>query len=139
MVLGAGLGAASLAASAGSAEGQTPTAPPPPGSAAPFAASRNGPLDRPYNVILIITDEEAYHLRPAEGFTAPARAELQRRGTTFVNHYIGAGFVALHSTIACDTSCLISRRYQALLGPGACVIITVTSCSFGSTQKNVPA
>lgn len=72
--LGAGLGAASLAASAGSAEGQTHAVPPPVGSAAPFAASRNGPLDRPYNVILVITDEEAYHLRPAEGFATPARA-----------------------------------------------------------------
>jgi arylsulfatase len=41
-------------------------------------------------VVLFITDEEAYHLRPAEGFATPARAELQRRGTTFLNHYIGS-------------------------------------------------
>ena len=88
--LGAGLGAASLAALPGSAESQTRAAPPPAGSTAPFPASRNGPLDRPYNVVLFITDEEAYHLRPAEGFTTPARAELQRRGTTFLNHYIGS-------------------------------------------------
>ena len=84
--LGAGLGAASLAAVPGSAEAQTPAAP----SAAPFPASRGGPLGRPYNVILITTDEEAFHLRPAEGFTTPARTELQRRGTTFLNHYIGS-------------------------------------------------
>ena len=88
--LGAGLGAASLAALPGSAEGQMPAAPPPAGSTAPFPASRNGPLDRPYNVILFITDEEAYQLRAAEGFATPARAELQRRGTTFLNHYIGS-------------------------------------------------
>jgi arylsulfatase len=88
--LGAGLGAASLAALPGSADGQTPTAAPPAGSTAPFPASRNGPLDRPYNVVLFITDEEAYHLRPAEGFATPARAELQLRGTTFLNHYIGS-------------------------------------------------
>jgi arylsulfatase A-like enzyme len=89
-VLGGGLGAASLAALPGSAEGQTPAASPPAGATAAFPASRNAPLDRPYNVILFITDEEAYHLRAAEGFTTPARADLQRRGTTFLNHYIGS-------------------------------------------------
>ncbi|MBV8193790.1 MAG: sulfatase-like hydrolase/transferase [Alphaproteobacteria bacterium] len=92
-VLGAGLGglgAAGLAALPGSAAAQTPATPPPAASTAAFPASRSAPLDRPYNVILIITDEEAYHLRPAEGFATPARAELQRRGTTFLNHYIGS-------------------------------------------------
>lgn len=57
---------------------------------APMSASREKPADHPYNVILFISDEEAYHLRPAEGFSTPAREELQRRGTTFHNHYIGA-------------------------------------------------
>lgn len=85
-----GLGAAALAALPGSAGGQAPTAPSPAGSAAAFPASRSGPLDRPYNVLLIITDEECYDLRPAEGFATPARGELQRRGTTFLNHYIGS-------------------------------------------------
>ena len=93
-VLGAaglgGLGAASLAALPGSAMGQAPTTPPPRGSTAAFPASRSGPLDRPYNVVLIVTDEEAYHLRAAEGFATPARAELQLRGTTLLNHYIGS-------------------------------------------------
>ena len=56
----------------------------------PFPASRSGPLGRPYNVVLFITDEEAYHLRPAEGYTTPARRELQLRGTTFLNHYIAS-------------------------------------------------
>lgn len=59
-------------------------------SAAPFPARRRAPLDRPYNVVLFISDEETYHLRPTEGYTTPAREELQRRGTTFHNHYIGA-------------------------------------------------
>jgi arylsulfatase len=88
-VLGAGLGVAAAVLPAGAA-GQTPAMPPPESSTAPFPASRSGPLDRPYNVVLIITDEEAYHLRPAEGFATPARSELQRRGTTFLNHYIGS-------------------------------------------------
>ncbi|HUC18387.1 MAG TPA: sulfatase-like hydrolase/transferase [Acetobacteraceae bacterium] len=88
--LGVGLSAASLTALPKSAEGQTTIAPPPAGSTAPFPAARNGPLGRPYNVVLIMTDEEAYHLRPTEGFSTPARAELQQRGTTFLNHYIGS-------------------------------------------------
>jgi arylsulfatase len=89
-LLGAGLGAATVAALPEGAAGQTPAPRLPAGSTAPFAASRSGSLDRPYNVILIVTDEEAYHLRPAEGFATPARAELQQRGTTFLNHYIGS-------------------------------------------------
>jgi arylsulfatase A-like enzyme len=56
----------------------------------PVPARRAAPLGRPYNVVLLISDEEAYHLRPAAGYTTPARAELMRRGTTFHNHYIGA-------------------------------------------------
>ena len=57
---------------------------------APFPAARSAPLGRPYNVILFITDEESYHLRPAEGYALPARAELTARGTTFHSHYIAA-------------------------------------------------
>ena len=84
-LLQAGLGGAVLAALPNGAGAQAAA-----GEGSPFPASRSGPLDRPYNVILIITDEECYHLRPAEGFATPARAELQRRGTTFLNHYIGS-------------------------------------------------
>lgn len=59
-------------------------------AAGPYPASRTTPLGRPYNVVLFISDEETYHLRPTEGYTTPAREELQRRGTTFHQHYIGA-------------------------------------------------
>ncbi|CTQ56058.1 arylsulfatase [Roseibium album] len=90
-VLQAGTGAAALGPFAGlsSAAAQTEDTsnPAEPG---PQEASRDTPADHPYNMILFISDEEAYHLRPAEGFSTPARAELQRRGTTFHNHYIGA-------------------------------------------------
>lgn len=55
-----------------------------------YPAARSMPSDRPYNLVLFISDEEAYHLRPAEGYALPARNELQARGTTFNNHYIGA-------------------------------------------------
>ena len=58
----------------------------------PYPASRATPTPsgQPYNVVLFISDEEAYHLRPAEGYTTLAREELIRRGTTFHDHYIGA-------------------------------------------------
>jgi arylsulfatase len=55
-----------------------------------YPAARSGAPDRPYNIVLFISDEETYHVRPAEGYSVPARHELQARGTTFNNHYIGA-------------------------------------------------
>lgn len=57
------------------------------GSQVETSSQSKGP---PYNVILIITDEESRSLRPAEGYHLPAREELLRRGTSFDNHYIGA-------------------------------------------------
>ena len=50
---------------------------PPAARPAAFPASRTTPLGRPYNVILVITDEEACQLRPAEGFATPARVSLK--------------------------------------------------------------
>jgi arylsulfatase A-like enzyme len=91
-VLRTGISAAALAtmprvAAAQSVPGSSTAAPI---STAAQPAARTAPLERPYNIVLLITDEEAYHLRPAEGYSLPARAELQRRGTTFHNHYIGS-------------------------------------------------
>ncbi len=43
----------------------------------PLPAARPKPSNKPYNVILFISDEETYRLRPAEGYTLPARAGLQ--------------------------------------------------------------
>ena len=87
----AGSGAAALGmlpqtanAATGDTQGATTVA------AGPYPASRTTPLGRPYNVVLFISDEETYHLRPTEGYTTPAREELQRRGMTFHQHYIGA-------------------------------------------------
>lgn len=87
--LGAGLGAVGLAGRPVGAAVPELT-PKPAAPSAPFPASRSAPLGRPYNMILITTDEEAYHLRPADGYSTPARAELQRRGTSFLNHYIAS-------------------------------------------------
>jgi arylsulfatase A-like enzyme len=42
------------------------------------------------NLVLLISDQESFRLQPAPGFELPARAELQRRGTAFDNHYIGS-------------------------------------------------
>jgi len=90
-LLKAGSGAAALGMLPQTANAATEDTPGAPAVAAgPYPASRTTPLGRPHNVVLFISDEETYHLRPAEGYTTPARAELQRRGTTFDNHYIGA-------------------------------------------------
>ena len=90
-LLRAGPGVAALGALAGPAGAQAPETPSAPAaSTAPVPASRSTPQGRPYNIVLFISDEEAYHLRPAESYATPARAELQRRGTTFRHHYIGA-------------------------------------------------
>jgi arylsulfatase A-like enzyme len=49
------------------------------------------PLQKtPYNILLIICDQQSYKLQPAEGFKLPARDTLARRGITFGNHYIAA-------------------------------------------------
>jgi arylsulfatase len=44
---------------------------------------------QPYNTVLIISDQESFHLRASEGDELAARAELRRRGTSFERHYIG--------------------------------------------------
>lgn len=54
------------------------------------AAQRVSAPDRPYNVILFISDEEAFQIRIAPGFETPARDELKRRGTSFDQHFIAS-------------------------------------------------
>src|SRR5262245_65807230 len=44
----------------------------------------------PYNIIFIISDQEADHLLVTGEFELPARAELRRRGFDFRNHYAAA-------------------------------------------------
>lgn len=45
---------------------------------------------RPYNIVLVMCDQESYYLRKADGYELPARDELRRRGTAFEKHYIAA-------------------------------------------------
>jgi arylsulfatase len=45
---------------------------------------------RPYNILFVICDQEAYRLFAKGDFPLPARAALKRRGVTFRNHYIGS-------------------------------------------------
>jgi hypothetical protein len=81
-VLIGGAGAAALGAlpqqtaaeTAGAASSATP--------GVAYPASRSAPVDRPYNIVLFISDEEAYHIRPAAGYSTPAREELMQRGTS---------------------------------------------------------
>lgn len=55
----------------------------------PAAAGESKPR-RPYNILLVMCDQESYHLQNTGGYELPARAELRRRGTAFEKHYIGA-------------------------------------------------
>jgi arylsulfatase A-like enzyme len=41
----------------------------------------------PYNIIFVISDQEADHLLVTGDYELPARAELRRRGFDFRNHY----------------------------------------------------
>ena len=44
----------------------------------------------PYNIILIIRDQESYSLLAPKEYTLPAMDSLRQRGITFQNHYIAA-------------------------------------------------
>jgi arylsulfatase A-like enzyme len=44
----------------------------------------------PYNIILIINDQETYHLATAAGYQLPARQMLKDHGMVFENHYTAA-------------------------------------------------
>ncbi len=44
----------------------------------------------PYNIILIISDQETYQLAAAAGYQLPARTQLKQHGVTFTNHYTAA-------------------------------------------------
>jgi len=62
-------------------------------AASPVMGSDAGDeLDAPgrYNIVLIISDQEAHKLLTPGDYELPVRAELDRRGTRFENHYIGA-------------------------------------------------
>lgn len=45
---------------------------------------------KPYNIILIINDQETYRLLNAPGYNLPARKKLAEHGVTFQNHYTAA-------------------------------------------------
>jgi arylsulfatase A-like enzyme len=59
-----------------------------PGSATPSAAG-SASL-RPYNMILIIRDQESYRLLAPKEYKLPAMDSLRRRGITFGQHYIAS-------------------------------------------------
>jgi len=44
----------------------------------------------PYNIILVVSDQQAFQLRPADNYHLIGHEELQRRGVTFTNHYTAA-------------------------------------------------
>ena len=46
-----------------------------------------GAAKPPYNIIFVISDQEADHLLVSGDYELPTRAELRRRGFDFRNHY----------------------------------------------------
>lgn len=58
---------------------------------APLSAHAQTPgAPKPYNILLIICDQEQYKLLSAPGYELPARDCLTKRGITFRNHYIAS-------------------------------------------------
>jgi hypothetical protein len=45
---------------------------------------------QPYNIVFVISDQEADHLLATGDYELPARDELKRRGVVFRNHYIAS-------------------------------------------------
>jgi arylsulfatase len=55
------------------------------------AAQQGQPGERkPYNVIFMVCDQEAYHLFAKDDFQLPARKAIAKHGVTFKNHYISS-------------------------------------------------
>jgi arylsulfatase len=50
-------------------------------------APPSSPAKPPYNIIFIVSDQEADHLLVNGDYELPARAELRRHGVVFQNHY----------------------------------------------------
>lgn len=46
--------------------------------------------EQPYNIVMVMADQESFHLNQPLGFILPSREELRQRGTSFENHYIAA-------------------------------------------------
>jgi arylsulfatase len=53
-------------------------------------AQTNSSATQPYNIILIINDQERYQLGASSDYQLPARQTLMRNGVTFRNHYNAA-------------------------------------------------
>ncbi len=63
-----------------------------PASGASGSVTAPSPVDGPYNILFILTDQERF-FRPGElpaGFSLPAHEALMKEGTTFTNHRINS-------------------------------------------------
>ncbi|MFJ4292655.1 sulfatase-like hydrolase/transferase [Cupriavidus sp. NPDC089707] len=84
----AGSGAVALGVGAGASAASAATA----SGALPQSAGQKGAAAGPYNILLILVDQERF-FQPGElpaGFELPAHRRLMKRGTTFVNHRINS-------------------------------------------------
>ena len=55
-----------------------------------YTATTPAPGKPPYNIILIISDQERYQLAAGSDYQLQARQEFRRHGVTFRNHYTAA-------------------------------------------------
>src|SRR5436190_1253173 len=56
----------------------------------PGARAAGAGAKTPYNIILVLSDQQEYDLRAKGDYTLPARERLERLGTTFRNHYVAS-------------------------------------------------
>jgi len=59
---------------------ETPATPP----------STEAPTKQPYNILLVLCDQEQYKLLAASGYELPARQRLEQKGIVFQNHYVAS-------------------------------------------------
>jgi arylsulfatase A-like enzyme len=59
-------------------------------SSSTFSKPADQATNQPYNIILIINDQETHHLAAATDYQLPARQMLKDHGMTFENHYTAA-------------------------------------------------
>lgn len=58
--------------------------------AEPAPIKKSSSFHKPYNIILIINDQETFHLAETKNYRLPAREAFHQHGITFTNHYTAA-------------------------------------------------
>ena len=59
-------------------------------SAGPFSPKVSKPMQKGHNILFVFTDQERFMPKWPSRLNLPAHERLHKKGTTFLNHYIGA-------------------------------------------------